>query len=70
MIEAIVVAVIIAIAVGVLLVALLGPLIKTIQAPVAQIAGDFFVKWGWAIGLLAGLLWFFSGGSFFGFGKH
>jgi hypothetical protein len=60
MIEAIVIAVIVAIIVGALLVYLLGPLIKSIPAPVAQIVGDFFVKFGWAIGLLAGLLFFFT----------
>jgi len=66
MIEAIVVAAIVAIVVGVLCVALLGPLIKTIPAPVAQIVGDFFIKWGWALGLLAGLLFFFGGFSVLG----
>jgi hypothetical protein len=60
MIEAIVIAVIIAIVVGALLTFLLGPLIKSIPAPVAQIVGDFFVKFGWAAGLIAGLWWFFT----------
>lgn len=60
MIEAIVIAVIVAIVVGALLVYLLGPIIKSIPAPIAGIVGDFFIKFGWAIGLLAGLLWFFS----------
>jgi hypothetical protein len=70
MLEAIVVAVLIAIIVGALLVYLLGPIIKTLPAPIAQIAGNFFVTWGWGIGVLVGLLWFFTGGSFLGFGKH
>lgn len=68
MIESIVVAVVIAIIVGALLVYLLGPIIKTVPAPVAAIAGDFFIKWGWAVGILVGLLWYFGGGSIFGFG--
>lgn len=70
MIEAIVVAVIIAVVVGGLLVYLLGPIIKSIPAPITQIVGDFFVRFGWVIGVIAGLLWFFGGGSFAGFGKH
>lgn len=61
MIESIVIAVIIAIIVGALLVYLLGPVIKSLPAPIAQIVGDFFVTWGWGIGILAGLLYFFSG---------
>jgi len=61
MIEAIVIAVIIAIVVGALLVFLLGPIIKSLPAPIAQIVGDFFVTWGWGIGLLVGLAWFFTG---------
>jgi len=68
MIEAIVVAVVIAIIVGALLVYLLGPIIKSLPAPIAQIAGNFFVQWGWAIGVLVGLIWFFTGGPIFGFG--
>lgn len=60
MIEAIVIAVIIAIAVGALLTYLLGPIIKSIPAPIAGIVGDFFIRFGWAIGLIAGLWWFFT----------
>ena len=62
MIEAIVIAVLIAVIVGALLVFLLGPIIKSLPAPIAQIVGDFFVTWGWGIGLIAGLWWFFVGG--------
>jgi hypothetical protein len=65
-IEAIVIAVIIAIIVGALLVYLLGPIIKSLPAPIAQIVGNFFVTWGWGIGVLVGLLWFFGGGSILG----
>jgi len=62
-IETIVIAVVIAVVVGALLTFLLGPIIKSIPAPIAQIVGDFFVKFGWAAGILAGLLYFFSGGK-------
>ena len=70
LIEAIIIAVVLAVIVGALLVYLLGPIIKTIPAPIAQIIGDFFVRFGWAIGLLVGVIWFFFGGSLFGIGKH
>lgn len=61
MIEAIVIAVLIAVIVGGLLVYLLGPVLKSIPAPITQIVGDFFIKFGWVIGLIAGLWWLFIG---------
>ena len=64
MIETLVIAVVVAIIVGALLVYLLGPIIKSLPAPIAQIVGSFFVTWGWGIGLLAGLLYFFGGRGF------
>lgn len=64
MIEAIVIALLIAVIVGALLVYLLGPIIVSIPAPIAGIVGNFFVKFGWFIGLIAGLWWFFTGGHF------
>jgi hypothetical protein len=70
LLEAIVIAVVIAIIVGAVLTALLGPAIKSIPAPIAGIVGDFFIQWGWAIGVLAGLLFFFTNSSVFGLGKH
>jgi hypothetical protein len=63
-IEHIVIALIIAIVIGALLVYLLGPVIASIPAPVAAIVGNFFVKFGWAIGLLVALWWFFIGGRY------
>ena len=59
LIEAIVIALVIAVVVGALLVYLLGPVINSVPAPIAQIVGNFFIKFGWAIGILAGLYWFF-----------
>jgi hypothetical protein len=61
MLEAIVIAVLIAVIVGALLVYLLGPVIKSLPAPIAQIAGNFFVVWGWGIGIVVGLWWLFLG---------
>lgn len=63
MLESIVIAVIVAVIVGASLVYLLGPIIKSLPAPIAQIVGNFFVVWGWGIGILAGLLYFISGGG-------
>ena len=71
MIETIVLAVLVAIVVGLLLTALLGPLIKSLPAPVAAIIGDFFIKYCWGLCLIAGLWYFFVGPALFGFGgKH
>jgi len=61
MIEVIVIAVLIAVVVGALITYLLGPIIKSIPAPITQIVGDFFIKFGWGIGIVAGLWWFFLG---------
>ena len=68
MIETIVLAVIIAIVVGLLLVGLLGPILVGLGVPIAVTVGEFFVKWGWVLGVLAGLWYFFAGGPILGFG--
>jgi hypothetical protein len=66
MIELIVLAVIIAVAVGLLLVGLLGPILSSLNVPVATTVGGFFSQYGWVIGVLAGLWYFFSNGKFLG----
>ena len=68
MIETIVLAVIIAVVVGLLLVGLLGPILKSLGVPIAVTVGEFFVKYGWVLGVLAGLWYFFAGGPIFGLG--
>jgi len=68
MIEAIVVAIVIAALVGLLLVGLLGPILNSVNIPIVQVLGAFFVQWGWVLGILFGLLSFFGGWSFLGFG--
>ena len=68
MIENIIVAVVIAALVGLLLVALLGPVLVSTGIPIVVVLGTFFVKWGWVLGVLIGLRWFFSGGPILGFG--
>ena len=64
MIGRIVLAVIVAVVVGLVLAALLGPLLVTIHVPIAVTIGGFFEDWGWVLGILAGLWYFFSGGVF------
>lgn len=68
MIEAIIVAVVIAALVGLLLVGLLGPILNSVGIPIVVVLGAFFVRWGWVLGVLIGVLWFFGGGSVLGFG--
>lgn len=63
MIQRLVLAVVVAVAVGIGLTALLGPIIVTLKAPIAVTVGDFFVQYGWVIGVLAGLWFFFAGGG-------
>ena len=68
MIESIIVAVLVATLVGLLLVALIGPALKMLPGPLGALLGGFFVQWGWLLGAIVGLLWFFGGGPIFGFG--
>lgn len=61
MIARIVIAVVIAVIVGLLCVALLGPILVGLHVPIAVTVGRFFVVWGWVLGVLAGLWYFFAG---------
>lgn len=61
MIGRIVLALIIAIVVGLGLTALLGPILVGLAVPIAVTIGAFFVTWGWVLGVLAGLWYFFAG---------
>lgn len=61
MIGRIVLAVVVAVVVGLVLVSLLGPILVSLAVPIAVTVGEFFIKWGWALGVLAGLWFFFSG---------
>jgi hypothetical protein len=62
----IVLAVVIAVIVGIVLVGLLGPVLISVKVPIAETVGRFFVNWGFALGLLAGLWFYFSGRMFGG----
>ncbi len=66
MLEAIIVAVLVAAVVGFLLVVVLGPVLNMLKVPIAVFIGGILVAWGWAIGVVVGLFWFFEHG---GFGK-
>lgn len=63
MILRIVGAVVVAVIVGLLLVGLLGPVLVSLAVPIAVTVGHFFVRWGWVIGVLAGIWYFVSGSS-------
>ena len=63
MLSRIVQAVIVAAVVGFLLVVILGPVLAMLQVPIAVFLGGVLVQWGWAIGIVCGLWFFFSGGT-------
>jgi len=42
---------------------LLGAILGSLGIPIASTVGAFLTHWGWVIGILAGLWFFFSGGS-------
>lgn len=46
--------------VGIVLVGLLGPILITVKVPIAVTVGDFLVAWGYVIGVLAGLWFYFT----------
>lgn len=68
MIEAIIVAVLVATLVGLLLVYLVGPALKMLPGPLGALLGGFFIQWGWLLGVIVGLLFFFGHFSILGFG--
>lgn len=64
MLGRIVQAVIVAVVVGFLLVVILGPVLCMLKVPIAVFIGGVFIDWGWAIGIVCGLWFFFSGSNF------
>ena len=60
-IRKIILAVVIAVVVGIVLVGLLGPILITVKVPIAVTIGDFLEAWGFVIGVLAGLWYYFAG---------
>lgn len=59
-ISRIVLAVVVAIAVGLACI-LIGTILAALGVPIAETVGGFLRSWGWVIGVLAGLWWYFSG---------
>ena len=62
MIARIVLAVIVGVVVG-LLCLLLGTILGSLGIPIAEAVGHWFREWGWVLGVLAGLWYFFAGSS-------
>lgn len=69
MISLIVISLLIAVIVG-LLVTLLGRVLKTLAVPIAVTVGAFFDQYGWTIGVIAGLWYFFTSGTWSHIGVH
>lgn len=64
MLGRIVLAVVVAVVVGLVCMGLLGPLLVGMHVPPAVIVGAFLVTYGWTLGILAGLWYYFSGATF------
>jgi hypothetical protein len=56
-----IIAVVVAVVVGIVLVGLLGPVIISLKVPIATTVGEFFKNWGFVIGVLSGLWYYFKG---------
>lgn len=61
MIARLVLAVVVAVVTGLVLVYLLGPVLVSLVLPIAVAVGNFLIQWGFILGILAGLWYFFSG---------
>lgn len=62
MISRVVLTVVVAVVVGLVCI-LLGSILITLQVPIAVTIGGFLAVWGWVLGVLAGLWFFFRGGT-------
>ena len=60
-IRRLVLALAVAVIVGIVLVFLLGPILDTLKVPIATTVGGFLIAWGFVIGVLAGLWYYFAG---------
>ena len=63
MITRLIAAVVVAVLVGIVLVYLAGPILVSLAVPIAVTVGNFFIKWGFLLGVLAGIWYFVSGTS-------
>lgn len=62
MIGRLVLALVVAIVTG-LVCLLLGTILRSLGIPIAETVGGFLAHWAWVIGILAGLWYFFTGGT-------
>jgi len=65
-ISKLIVAVVVAFVVGLVLTALIGPIIAGLGAPITKTVGDFFINWGWPLGIVAGVFYYFGGPAWTG----
>jgi uncharacterized membrane protein YvlD (DUF360 family) len=56
-------AILIAVVVGLVCI-LLGGILVTLKVPIAVTVGGFMEEWGWVIGVVFGLWFYFGGGAF------
>ena len=69
MLARVVLAVVVAVVVGLVCI-LLGMVLGSLNVPITDTIGSFLKQWGWVIGVLAGLWYFFAPGSFPNFGNR
>lgn len=67
MIGRVVLALVVAIVVWLVLTAFLGPVLVSLKVPIATTIGDAFINYGYVIGVLAGLWYFFAGSTWLHF---
>ena len=65
----IVIAIVVACIIGLVLL-FIGRVLQALTIPIAVMVGSFLEQWCWVIGLLCGILFFLTGGSFLGIGGH
>lgn len=63
MLARLVLALVVAIVVGLGFTYLLGPILVSMGLPLAVIVGEFFARWGWVLGICAGIWFYFSGAA-------
>lgn len=62
MLSRLILSVVVAVATGLVCV-LVGSILGSINVPIAETVGNFLRQYAWAIGILSGLWYFFSGGT-------
>jgi hypothetical protein len=60
MLSRLILSVVVAVVVG-LVCLLAGAILDSLGIPITSTIGAFLTRWGWVLGILAGLWWFFTG---------